>query len=135
MALVDPMGGMAELATTKADARGHFVFNAPTAQGPRLVRAERGGVNYFKMLPPGVASVDLSVYDAATSVEGIGGSADVLRLESSGRPVDAMELFAIKNQSNPPRTWRRRRLLSSCCRTARRLTGSRRRPPMVSPSR
>ncbi len=102
--LVDPMGGMAEIATAKSDGQGHFKFDAPAAQGPRLARAEKSGVNYFKMITPGSASVDLSVYDAASSVEGISGSADVLRLQTEGSALEAAELFAIKNESNPPRT-------------------------------
>jgi hypothetical protein len=102
--LVDPMGGMAELATTKSDAQGRFKFDAPAARGPRLARAEKGGVNYFKMITPGTATVDLSVYDAATSVEGISGSADVLRLQTEASSLQAVELFAIKNESDPPRT-------------------------------
>jgi hypothetical protein len=102
--LVDPMGGMAEIATAKADAKGRFKLDAPAAQGPRLVRAEKGGVNYFKMITPGSTNVDLSVYDAAPSVDGISGSADVLRLQTQGSDLQAVELFAIKNASNPPRT-------------------------------
>jgi hypothetical protein len=102
--LVDPMGGMAEIGTVKADGQGRFSFNAPTAQGPRLARAERGGVNYFTMVTPGSASVDLKVYDAAPSVEGISGSADVLRMAADGGQLQATELFAISNKSNPPRT-------------------------------
>lgn len=102
--LVDPMGGMAEIATAKSDGQGRFKFDAPAAQGPRLARAEKSGVNYFKMITPGSTSVDLSVYDAASSVEGISGSADVLRLQTEGSALEAAELFAIKNESNPPRT-------------------------------
>ena len=102
--LVDPLAGMAEVATVKADAQGRFSFHTPPAEGPRLARAERGGVNYFKMVTPGSTSVDLDVYDAATSVEGISGSADVLRMQTEGATLRAVELFAIKNESNPPRT-------------------------------
>ncbi len=39
--LVDPMGGMAEIATAKSDAQGRFKFDTPAAQGPRLARAEK----------------------------------------------------------------------------------------------
>jgi hypothetical protein len=102
--LVDPLAGMAEVATVKADAQGRFSFHTPPATGPRLARAERGGVNYFKMVTPGSTSVDLDVYDAASSVEGISGSADVLRMQAEGATLQAVELFAIKNESNPPRT-------------------------------
>ena len=102
--LVDPMGGMAEVATTKSDAQGHFKLTAEAAKGPRLVRAERGGVNYFHMVTPGTSSVELEVYDAAEKVEGIAGSADVLKMQTEGGNLQVAELFAISNQSKPPRT-------------------------------
>jgi hypothetical protein len=102
--LVDPMGGMAEVATTKSDAQGRFKIEAPKAQGPRLARAEKGGVNYFKMISPGSTDVDLEVYDAATAVEGISGAADVVKLQAQGSTIQAVELFAIRNASKPPRT-------------------------------
>jgi hypothetical protein len=102
--LVDPMGGMAEVATGKSDAEGRFRIESPKAQGPRLARAERGGVNYFKMITPGTTSIDLEVYDAAQSVEGISGAADVVKLQAQGATLQAVELFAVKNASNPPRT-------------------------------
>ena len=49
---MNPLAGMAEVATVRADAQGRFSFHAPPAEGPRLARAERGGVNYFKMVTP-----------------------------------------------------------------------------------
>src|SRR5450755_1962010 len=93
--LVDPMGGMAEVATAKCDAKGKFSVDAPPARGPRLVRAERSGVNYFKMITPGTSSIDLSVYEAGSSVEGITGAADVIRLQTSGGTLQAVEMFAV----------------------------------------
>ncbi len=101
--LVDPMGGMAEVASAKSDAQGKFAIKAEAAQGPRLARAERGGVNYFKMISPGMASVDLQVYDAAPKVEGIAGAADVVKMQSEGQTLAVGELFAVQNQSKPPR--------------------------------
>jgi len=102
--LVDPMGGMAEIATAKTDAQGHFKIDAPAPAGPRLVRAEKGGVNYFKMVTPGTTTVDLQVYDATPTVEGISGSADVVKLQADASALQVVELFAIKNASNPPKT-------------------------------
>jgi hypothetical protein len=102
--LVDPMGGMAEIASSKTDGQGHFKIEAPAAQGPRLARAEKGGVNYFKMITPGSTSIDLEVYDAAPSIDGISGSADVVKLQTQGSTLQAIELFAVKNASSPPRT-------------------------------
>ena len=102
--LVDPLGGMAEVGTAKCDAKGQFSVEAPPARGPRLVRAERSGVNYFKMITPGTSSIDLSVYDSASSVQGIKGAADVLRMQTQGNTLQALEMFAVNNASDPPRT-------------------------------
>jgi hypothetical protein len=102
--LLDPMGGMAELATTTSDAQGQFTLDAPSARGPRLARAERGGVHYFKMITPGTGTVDLSVYDAVPSLEGIKGAADVIRVQAQGSTLQAVEMLAITNASQPPRT-------------------------------
>ncbi len=103
--LVDPMGGHGRGRNRQGGRAGTLhVRMLPPRKGPRLARAEKGGVNYFKMITPGSTSVDLSVYDAAASVEGISGSADVLRMQTEGATLQAVELFAIKNESNPPRT-------------------------------
>jgi hypothetical protein len=102
--LVDPMGGMAEVATAKSNAKGEFSFTAPPARGPRLVRAELGGVNYFKMIPPGTNTAELSVYDAVPKVDGIQGTADVLRLQAESGTLQAEEMFVVSNASQPPRT-------------------------------
>jgi len=102
--LVDPLGGMAEVATTRSNARGEFTFKAPPARGPRLLRAERAGVNYFKMIPPGVNSAELQVYDSASKVDGIKGTADVLRVQAEAGTLQAAEVFVITNASQPPRT-------------------------------
>ena len=103
--LVEPLQGMAEIGTAKADAQGRFVIRpASAAQGPRLVRATKDGVNYFKMLPPGTDNADLQVYDAAAKVEAISTTVDVLRMQGSGGELQITELYAVQNSSNPPRT-------------------------------
>ena len=101
--LVDPMGGMAEVGTTKADAKGHFKIEAAAAQGPRLVRAEKDGVKYFKMITPGSTNIDLDVYEASATLEGISGSADVVKIQTQASTLQVIELFAVKNASSPPR--------------------------------
>ena len=67
--LVDPMQGMAELVKTTTDQQGKFSLKADAAQGPRLVRAARDGVNYFRMAPPGTSNVAIEVYEAAKKVD------------------------------------------------------------------
>ena len=102
--LVDPMQGMAELVKTTTDQQGKFSLKAGAAQGPRLVRATRDGVNYFKMAPPGTSNVAIEVYDAAKKVERIEGTADVIRMQTAAPALQVVELLAVKNASSPPRT-------------------------------
>ncbi|HEX8924226.1 MAG TPA: carboxypeptidase-like regulatory domain-containing protein [Terriglobales bacterium] len=103
--LVEPLQGMAEVGTTKADAQGRFVIRpASAAQGPRLVKATKDGVSYFKMLPPGTDNADLQVYDAAKKVDAISTTVDVLRMQGSAGELQVTELYAVQNGSNPPLT-------------------------------
>ncbi len=102
--LVDPMQGMAELVKAKTDQQGRFSLQAGAAEGPRLVRATRDGVNYFRMAPPGTSNVSLDVYDAAKKVEGIEGTADVIRVQAQGSTLQVVELLAVNNVSSPPMT-------------------------------
>jgi len=102
--LVDPMQGMAELVKTTTDPQGKFSLKTGAAQGPRLVRAARDGVNYFRMAPPGTNNVAIEVYDAAKRVERIEGTADVIRIQADNSALQVVELFAVKNASSPPRT-------------------------------
>jgi len=102
--LVDPMQGMSELVKTTTDPQGKFSLQAGAAQGPRLVRASRDGVNYFRMAPPGTNNVAIEVYDAAKRVDHIEGTANVIRIQADGSTLQVVELFAVKNASSPPRT-------------------------------
>jgi hypothetical protein len=104
VALVDPMQGMAELVKTTTDAQGRYSLNGPPAQGPRLVRATRDGVSYFRMVPPGIDNIAVDVYDAARKLDGIEGTANVMRVQADGNNLQVVQLFAVNNTSSPPRT-------------------------------
>jgi hypothetical protein len=104
VALIDPVQGMAELTKATTDQQGKFSLQAGVAQGPRLVRAARDGVNYFRMAPPGTNNVAIDVYDAAKKLDRIDGTADVIRIQADGPTLQVVELFAVQNTSSPPRT-------------------------------
>jgi hypothetical protein len=101
--ILDPMAGMLEVGSGKADVQGRYSIEVPPAKGPRLVRAERSGVHYFKMIPPGTENADLEVYDAASSVNGIKGTADVLRMQTQEDALQVSEMFVVSNESKPPK--------------------------------
>jgi len=100
--------GMQEIASTKSDARGHFSFAAPVdANAPHMVRATHEGVNYFPPggpLMPGRTTAELTVYDSANKLDGLSQTVEVDRFQSDGKQLQGIALFAIRNQSQPPRT-------------------------------
>jgi hypothetical protein len=100
--------GMQEIARTKSDAHGHFSFAAPAdANAPHMVRATHDGVNYFPTggpLMPGSTTAELTVYDSAKKLDGLSQTVEVDRYQSDGKQLQAIVLYAIRNQSQPPRT-------------------------------
>jgi len=102
--LLSLANGMEEVGTTKTDSQGHYTLNVPDAGGQHLVRVARNSVHYFKAAPPGTTTVDITVYDAATQVEGLVIDARVFHLQASGGSMDVQELYILNNQSQPPRT-------------------------------
>lgn len=103
--LIQLAQGMQEAARTKTDAHGRFTLDVPTA-GMHLVRVTHDKAAYFRPAPPGTESVEVDVYNAAAKVAGVTGEADVMRLQTdeSGKKLNVVENFFIKNDSNPPRT-------------------------------
>src|ERR1041385_4834765 len=102
--LLSLASGMDEVAKTKTDSQGHYMLNVPDENAQHLVRVSRQNVHYFKAAPPGTTTVDVTVYDAATQVEGLVTDARVFHLQASGGNLDVQELYILNNQSQPPRT-------------------------------
>ena len=102
--LLSLASGMDEVAKTKTDSHGHYTLNVPDENAQHLVRVSRQSVHYFKAAPPGTTTVDVTVYDAATQVEGLVTDARVFHLQASGSNMDVQELYILNNQSQPPRT-------------------------------
>jgi hypothetical protein len=96
--------GMDEVAKTKTDSQGHYKLNVPDEGAPHLVRVLRQSVHYFKSAPPGASTADVTVYDAATQLTGVGSDARVFHLQAGGGSLQVDETFLINNQSQPPRT-------------------------------
>ncbi len=97
--------GMQEAARTKTDGKGHFILDVPD-NGMHLVRVTHDKASYFRPAPPGTQSVEVDVYNAAAKVTGVSSEADVMRLQTdpSGKSLDIIENFFVKNDSNPPLT-------------------------------
>lgn len=66
--LIQPtQAGMQTLGTTKSDAQGKFSFDNNDESGPRLIQAVFQGVQYNKMIPPGMPSTGVQVPVFASS--------------------------------------------------------------------
>lgn len=102
--LLSLASGMEEVGKTKTDSQGHYKLNVPDEGAPHLVRVLRQSVHYFKSAPPGTSTADVTIYDAATQLAGVGADARVFHLQASGRSLEVEETFLINNQSQPPRT-------------------------------
>ena len=96
--------GMQEAARTKVSASGDFKFDVTDDGGPHLVRVNHRGVNYFAMVPPGTTTADVQVFEAASKVEGIAGTVNIMRLQAVDGTLQVTELYAVRNMSEPPRT-------------------------------
>ncbi len=96
--------GMQEADRGKTDAKGKFSLKLDNAQSPHLVRVIHEGVTYHRMAPPGTTSVEVEVYDAGKTVDGIEVVADVMRIQAEKGQLEVMRQFAVQNTSKPPRT-------------------------------
>lgn len=104
VALLDFSSGMQEVGHSQSDSNGHFIFSAGDSKHSRMVRVVHQGATYFKVVPVGSSSAHLDVFDVSAKVKGIVVTADVLRLQVKGDFLQAVRLFAVKNNSAPPRT-------------------------------
>lgn len=97
--------GMQEATRTKTDAHGRFTLDVPDS-GVHLVRVTHDKANYFRPAPPGTQSVEVDVFNAAVKVKGVSGEADVMRVQTdaSGKVLQVVENFFVKNESTPPMT-------------------------------
>jgi hypothetical protein len=96
--------GMEEAGRTKTDSQGRFSFKLDDASSPHLIRVIHQDVTYHRMAPPGTPSVDVEVYDVSKKVEGLSITADVMRFQAQDGQVQGVRLFAVDNNSVPPRT-------------------------------
>ena len=96
--------GMEEAGRTKTDSAGKFSVKLEDAGGPHLVRIIHQGVTYHRMAPPGTTSVEVEVFDVAKKVEGVVAVADLMYLQAGPGQLGINRLFAVDNNSKPPRT-------------------------------
>jgi hypothetical protein len=102
--LLDLQQGMQESAQTKIDAKGHYSFNVPDTQGMHLVRVDHDKATYYGPVPPNTTTVNIDVYDVASTVNGIHIYADVDRMQTDQQGLEVNESYFVRNESKPPKT-------------------------------
>jgi hypothetical protein len=102
VSLVDVQAGMADIARATTDATGLYSLSTP-GMGTYLVRVNHQGAGYFIAAPQGGSPGDVSVYDVAPKVDGVGIDADMLLIEAAGGMLRVHERFLIRNTSLPPK--------------------------------
>ncbi len=108
--LLMPKAGMQQVAEATADTQGNFVFsgNSLDTSNFYLVQATYQGVDYHAPVqfnPDGTAVVSLTVFDSTSKAPGLHIRAARILVQAAGTQASVRELYAIKNATQPPRTY------------------------------
>ncbi|WP_109488864.1 hypothetical protein [Occallatibacter savannae] len=101
--LVDVSAGMADAATAVTDKDGKYTLQTPGA-GAFLIRVDHQGGTYFIAAPQDSTPANITVYDVAAKVDGVGIDADMMLIEATGSTLNVRERYLVRNSSSPPRT-------------------------------
>jgi hypothetical protein len=104
--LVSLAGGMQETARTKTGSKGEFAIDVPDEDVQHLIRVNHQRVNYFHAAPQGTTTADITVYDSAKKVDNLIGEGRVFRVQlADAQQLRISEMYIVRNESKPPRTW------------------------------
>ena len=104
--LIQLQGGMQPVVNTKSDAQGAFKFDFPAiGQQPMLIRAVYHGVMFHQPLPPGRATVDVTVFEPSADSKIVNVGSRVIVLQPNGSNLLVGEEYALQNQSQPPKAY------------------------------
>ncbi|MGH9560304.1 MAG: hypothetical protein ACRD3S_02520, partial [Terracidiphilus sp.] len=103
MILIQLMGGMKPVATTKTDAQGHYQFDNPLlGQGPMLLRAVYRGVMYHEPITPGTTTVNVDVFEPTSKPNAVDVTAHAIIVQPNGSNLTVDEEYNIDNNTKPP---------------------------------
>jgi hypothetical protein len=106
LTLVQPMGGMQELAHTKSGAQGEFTFDNPNLGAqPMLVRASYHGINFNSAVPPGSSTVQVEIFEPSNDPKTINVPSHVVIFQPRDSTLIVGEEYQIENKSQPPHAY------------------------------
>lgn len=101
--LLQPMGGMQEVAHAKSGAQGDFTFDHPNlGTQPMLVQANYRGVHFNSMVPPGTTTVQLEIYEPSKDPKTIDVPSHFVVFQPNGDTLKVAEEYQVENKSQPP---------------------------------
>ena len=108
LTLVQPMGGMQELAHAKSGPQGEFSFDSPNVgTQPLLVQALYRGVRFNAARPPcnSYATVQLEIYEPSKDPKTIDVQSHFVIFQPNGATLKVAEEYQVENKSQPPQTY------------------------------
>jgi len=106
LTLVQPMGGMQELAHAKSGPQGEFTFDNPNlGTQPMLVRAAYHGINFNSAVPPGSSTVQVDIFEPSKDPKTINVPSHVVIFQPNGTTLLVGEEYQIENKSQPPQAY------------------------------
>jgi hypothetical protein len=101
-------GGMSIIRTAVTDADGKFHIEKLPLHSMLMLRAVYQDANYNKQFSfddSGHASVELDIFEATTSMMGIGVEEFQMVFQATGNHLQSLDTVVIMNETNPPRTF------------------------------
>jgi hypothetical protein len=108
LTLVQPMGGMQEVAHAKTGPQGEFSFDSPNVgTQPLLVQAMYRGVRFNAAIPPGnsSATVQLEIYEPSKDPKTIDVLSHFVIFQPNGATLKVAEEYQVQNKSQPPQAY------------------------------
>jgi hypothetical protein len=108
LTLVQPMGGMQELAHAKSGAQGEFTFDNPNLGAqPMLVRATYRGIHFNSAVPPGSSTVEVDIFEPSKDPKTVDVPSHFVIFQPDGSTLKVAEEYQIENKSQPPQAYYR----------------------------
>lgn len=108
LTLVQPMGGMQELAQAKSGPVGEFTFDNPNlGVQPMLVRASYHGINFNTAVPPGSSTVQVDIFEPSKDPKTINVASHIIIFQPRDSTLIVGEEYQIENNSEPPHAYYR----------------------------
>jgi hypothetical protein len=106
LTLVQPMGGMQEIAHTKSGGQGEFTFDNPNLGAqPMLVRATYHDVHFNTMVPPGTSTVQVDIFEPSKDPNTIHVPTHFVIFQPNGTTLRVAEEYQVENKSQPRRAY------------------------------